>query len=158
MRTRTFVATLFAAALIAAPAAGLAGQGQGQRQGADRQAPQHRAQAERGQRDMGADRMRLHDRAGTADQDRIHDQDRVRDQDRIHAPVGTQQDANNIYGYKLMSEDERNAYQERIRKAGSQLEREQIEAQHRHEMQVRAAAKGVTIEEPARNRPGRDDG
>jgi hypothetical protein len=152
MKTRTFVTTLFAAALIAAPATGLAGQGQGRgQQGADRHAPQERAQAERGQRDMGSDRLRQQDRSGIAEQDR----DRI--QDRTHAPAGVQQDANNIYGYNLMSEEERNVYRERIRTAENAQERANIEAQHRKEMQIRAESKGMKIEDPVRTQAGRDD-
>jgi hypothetical protein len=133
MRTTTFLATVIAAALALVPAAAISGNGP--QHGADKQAPQHRAQAERGQRHMGSERLRQHDRSGVAQ----HDRDRI--QDRTHAPDNAQQDANNIYGYDLMSEEERNAYRERIQNAENQKEREQIEAQHRHEMQIRAANK-----------------
>lgn len=149
MNTTKLVTTLFAAALIAVPAAALAGQGK--QQGGNKHPPPQRAQVERGQQDMGADRLRQQDRAGVAQ----HDRDRI--QDRTHAPDGMQQDANNIYGYDLMSDKERNAYRERIQNAENRQEREQIEAQHRHEMQVRAANQGVQIEEPKKTRKGKDD-
>jgi hypothetical protein len=149
MNTKKIVTTLFAAALLAVPAAGIAGQGK--QHGADKAPPQDRAQVERGQRDMGSDRLRQHDRSGVAQ----HDRDRI--QDRAHAPDGMQQDANNIYGYNLMSEEERNAYRQRIQNAENRQEREQIEAQHRHEMQIRAANKGVEIEDPVKAQKGKDD-
>lgn len=148
MRITTFMATLFAAALLLTPVTGLA---QGQHHGADKKPPQDRAQAERGQREMGSDRMRLHDRSGVAQ----HDRDRV--QDRTHAPDEAKQSQNNIYGYNLMSEEERNAYRERIRNTENRQEREQIEAQHRHEMQIRAENKGVQIEEPVKAQKGREE-
>ena len=148
MKTTTLVTALFAAALLVAPIAGMA-QANQNRAGND-QAMQ-RAQAERGQRDMGADRMRDRDRLGAAEQDR----DRI--QDRTHAPDSANQQDNSIYGYNLMSEEERNAYREQIRNAKSQQEREQIEARHRHEMQVRAENAGVEIPEPAKTQKGKDD-
>lgn len=141
MKTTKLVTMLFAAALIAAPAAVSAGKGAGQPNGANKQPPQQRAQVERGQRDMGSDRLRLHDRSGVAQQDR----DRI--QDRTHVPDQSRQSENNIYGYNLMSEEERNAYRDRIQNAEDRQEREQIEAQHRHEMQIRAAQKGVAIDD-----------
>ena len=149
MRTATFVAALFTTALMLTPVAGLA---QGQKHGADKQPPQQRAQAERGQRDMGSDRLRQQDRSGLAQ----HDRDRI--QDRTNAPDNAKQDEHKIYGYNLMSEEERNAYRERIKKAENRQEREQIEAQHRHEMQIRAANKGVEIEAPVKARKGQDEG
>ena len=56
-----------------------------------------------------------------------------------------------------MSEEERIAYREQIRNANNQQEREQIEARHRHEMQVRAENAGVEIPEPAKVQKGKDD-
>lgn len=137
MKTTTFLTALFATTLFLAPIGGLA---QGAKHGADKQ-PQDRAQIERGQRDFDRDRLRT--------QDRINDPalDRDRIQDRINAPDNAKQNENGIYGYNLMSEQERNAYMERIRNAENQQERDRIEAQHRHEMQIRAKAKGVQIEE-----------
>jgi UPF0716 family protein affecting phage T7 exclusion len=156
MRTTTFITTLFAITLLLAPLATMA-QGQ-QRGGArDHQQSQQRAQVERGQRDTGD---RLRDRGRITDP--AHDRDRDRDQDRTHAPDDAKQAQyqvqaeNQIYGYELMSEEERNQYRERIRKAENRQEAEQIEAQHRHEMQVRARNKGVQIEEPVKARKGKD--
>ena len=149
MYTTKIVTTLFAAALLAAPIAGLAGQGK--QHGANKAPPQDRAQVERGQREMGSDRLRQHNRSGVAQ----HDRDRI--QDRTHAPDAMQKDEHNIYGYNLMSEEERNAYRARVQNAENQQDREQIEAQHRHEMQVRAANKGVQIEDPVKTQKGKDE-
>jgi hypothetical protein len=68
-----------------------------------------------------------------------------------------QQDRSAIYGYSLMSEEERNAYHERIRNAKSPQEREKIEARHRNEMRVRAADQGVKLQEPVQTQAGRDE-
>jgi len=147
MRTRTFVTALFAAALLAGPVAGMA---QGQRNAGDgKSAP--RAQVERGQRDLGADRLRDRDRLI------VEDQDRDRIQDRTHVPDAAGLQQNNIYGYNLMSEEERSAYRDRIRNAESQAEKEQIMAEHRHEMQIRARDAGVELPEPKMAQEGKDN-
>lgn len=155
MKTTTFITALFACTLLLAPLATMA---QGQKRGGSDAQPPQRAQVERGQRDMG-DRLR--------DRDRItepaHDRDRDRTQDRTHAPDEAKQAENQvqaqkqIYGSELMSEQERNQYRERIRNAENRQEAEQIEAQHRHEMQIRAKNKGVQIEEPVMARKGKDE-
>lgn len=156
MRTTTFVTTLFAVTLLLVPLATMA-QGQQRGGGRDQQQSQQRAQVERGQRDMGD---RLRDRGRITEP--AHDRDRDRVQDRTHAPDEAQQAQhqvqaeNQIYGYELMSEEERNQYRQRIRNAENRQEAEQIEAQHRHEMQVRAKNKGVQIEEPVKAQQGKD--
>ena len=146
MRTTTFVTALFATALMLAPLAGFA---QNQQRGRDADA-QQRAQVERGQRDIGRDRLRDRDRISVPD----HDRDRI--QDRTKAPENAKQDEHNIYGYNLMNEEERSAYRERVKSAESRQEREQIEAQHRHEMQIRARNEGVQIEEPEKAQKGKN--
>ncbi len=146
MRTTTFVTALFTAALILAPLAGFA---QGQQRGGNAQA-QQRAQVERGQRDIGRDRLRDRDRISVPQ----HDRDRI--QDRTKAPENAQQDEHNIYGYNLMNEEERIAYRERVKSAESRQEREQIEAQHRHEMQTRARNEGVQIEDTKKAQKGKN--
>ena len=146
MRTTTFVTALFATALMLAPLAGFA---QNQQRGRDADA-QQRAQVERGQRDIGRDRLRDRDRISVPD----HDRDRI--QDRTKAPESAKQDEHNIYGYNLMNEEERSAYRERVKSAESRQEREQIEAQHRHEMQIRARNEGVQIEEPEKAQKGKN--
>lgn len=57
-----------------------------------------------------------------------------------------------IYGSQLMTQQERNAYRQKMRAAKTQEEREQIRLEHHKEMQQRAKEKGVTLpdEPPAR--------
>jgi hypothetical protein len=52
-----------------------------------------------------------------------------------------------IYGGKLMSVEERNEYRERLRLIESDQERARFEAQHREEMQKRAQALQIEIED-----------
>jgi hypothetical protein len=140
MRTKTGLFAIASAALLLTPAlvqaGGHGGGGQGQKP----------APVVRGQQDMQRDQVRDRDRTKTPDQDR--DRDRVRDQDRIHVPDAANVGNEKIYGSKLMTEQERLEFQERLRKtdAGSR-ERTELLAQHREEMQQRAKARGVTLDE-----------
>jgi len=127
MRFNRTLAILVASALVAAPAAAVA-QGNGNKGATD---AQKRAQVERSQRDM--------DRA------RLRTQDRDRTQDRIHAPDDAKQ--GRMYGYGLMTDAEREAYQARLAKAETAEEREQIKAQHRKEMEVRARERNIEVDE-----------
>ncbi len=110
--------------------------------------PQDRAQVERGQvdRDRDFDRDRLQDR----DRVDVPSQDRDRDQDRTHAPDFARLSDHDIYGNELMSMQERNSYRSQLQNAGSMDERQQIEAQHRDMIQVRAKAQGIDIEPPGK--------
>lgn len=102
------------------------------------------AQFERGQRDFDRDRLRDRDRLN----DGTYQQDRQRTQDRIHAPGTGQQGNEPIYGEKLMSEQERSQYREQLRLIGQDPEkRTQFLAQHKAEMQKRAKAGGITLDE-----------
>jgi hypothetical protein len=130
---------LAAAALVMVPPIATA-QGNGSSNG-NRTDPQKRAQVERSQRDLDRDRLRTHDRLGATEQDR----DRI--QDRTKAPDDAQHEQARMYGYDLMSDAERNAYRERIRKATGAEERERIEAQHRMEMQIRAKNRNMELDE-----------
>lgn len=130
MRLNPIVVTLVASALIAAPAAAIA-QGNGTRDGATDS--QKRAQVERSQRDL--------------DRDRLRSQDRDRTQDRIHAPDDAKQAQARMYGYGLMTDEEREAYNARLMKAKNAEEREQIKAQHRKEIQERARERNVDLDE-----------
>ena len=138
MRTKTGLFAIASAALLLTPAlvqaGGHGGGGQGQKP----------APVVRGQQDMQRDQVRDRDQTKTPDQDR----DRVRDQDRIHVPDAANVGNEKIYGSKLMTEQERLEFQERLRKtdAGSR-ERTELLAQHREEMQQRAKARGVTLDE-----------
>jgi hypothetical protein len=53
-----------------------------------------------------------------------------------------------IYGWQLMTHQERSAYRERMRTAVSEDEREQLRAEHQAAMQVRARARGVALPAP----------
>ncbi len=139
MKTTRLITLLVAAAMALTSMSALAqGGGKG---GANAQQAQQRAQVERGQRDLDRDRMRDRDRIEVPAQDR----DRI--QDRTHAPEHAGLNENQIYGYELMTEPERKAYRERIMNAENRQEREQIEAQHRHEMQVRAKNRDIEIDD-----------
>lgn len=134
MRTRTIVTALTVGALVVTPALAFAQQS-GNRNGTE---AKQRAQVERVQRDIDRDRVR--ERAGVAE----HDRDRI--QDRTNAPEDAKQAQQNIYGYNLMSDEERDAYRERIRNASNEQEREQLMAQHREKIQTRARNRNIKID------------
>lgn len=71
-------------------------------------------------------------------------------------PPAQKQAQEQVYGSQLMTEQERSAYQSKMRAAKTNEEREQIRAQHHKEMQVRAKQQGVTLpdEPPARGTGG----
>jgi hypothetical protein len=52
-----------------------------------------------------------------------------------------------IYGGELMTVQERNAYREQLRHMDSEDEREKFQAQHREQMELRAKALELDIEE-----------
>lgn len=80
------------------------------------------------------DKDMLKDKDMTKDQDMDKDQDRLRDQDRLY-----------IYGYELMSDQERDAHRARMRAAKTMQERDRIRAEHRVQMDARAKERGVMI-------------
>lgn len=53
-----------------------------------------------------------------------------------------------IYGYRMMSDQERNDYRERMRNARSAEDRQAIRDEHRKVMESRAKERGVTLPEP----------
>jgi hypothetical protein len=53
-----------------------------------------------------------------------------------------------IYGYRIMSNEERNDFRKRMREAGSAKERQAIRDEHRKLMESRAKERGVTLPEP----------
>ena len=140
MRTVTGFGALIAAVLVLVPLTGAAqghGQGSGQERGGDH--ARERAQVERTHSDF--DRDRMHDR----DQARQHSQDR----DRVHDPEHVMPDDRPIYGQQMMSVGERNQYREQLRVFGADSEEgARFQAQHREEMQVRAKARGVNLDDP----------
>lgn len=143
MKNTLTISGLVAAALLLTSAASFAQQGRA----GHRPQPQDRAQVERGQMDRDFDRDRLRDR------DRLDDpsQDRDRDQDRTRAPDFARLSDNDIYGSEIMSVQERNEYRNQLQKAGSVGERQQIEAQHREMIQVRAKSQGADIAPPGKD-------
>lgn len=139
MKLSTIAVTLLASALIAAPVVALAqGSGNSNKGAAD---SQKRAQVERSQRDLDRDRLRTRDRPGATEQDR----DRI--QDRTNAPDDAKQDEARMYGHDLMNDAEREAYRARIMNAKNAEQQEQIKAQHRKEIQVRARNRNIEIDE-----------
>jgi hypothetical protein len=53
-----------------------------------------------------------------------------------------------IYGYRMMGDQERNGYRDRMRNARSAEERQAIRDEHRSLMEARAKERGVTLPEP----------
>ena len=137
MRTRTLIATAIAAALAVTPLAGFAQGGPG-----GGSAP--RAGMQQGRGDI--------DRTGAQDRSKDYAQDRERKQDRIHVPDSAAGPGKGIYGEQLMSQAEKEQYQERIRNARSEQEREKIAARHREEMQVRAKNMNVDLDDPGQGK------
>lgn len=64
------------------------------------------------------------------------------------------------YGSSLMTEEERKAFSEKMRSAGSAEQREQIRRDHHEEMTRRAQERGVTLPEepPAKGQQGKKKG
>ena len=86
------------------------------------------------------DQLRTQDKDMVKDKDMLKDKDMDKDQDRLR-----DQDRLYIYGYELMSDQERNAHRERMRAAKTLQERDRIRAEHRVQMDTRAKERGVTI-------------
>lgn len=53
-----------------------------------------------------------------------------------------------VYGWQLMTPEERAAYRTKMRAAKTPEEKAKIRAQHHKEMQQRAETQGVTLSEP----------
>ena len=71
-------------------------------------------------------------------QDQDKDRLQTRDQDRL-------QDRDQIYGYELMTEQERTEHRNRMRSLKTDGEREQYRLEHHKRMQARAKERGVTL-------------
>jgi uncharacterized membrane protein len=67
-------------------------------------------------------------------------------------PAATAAKSEPIYGYRMMNDQERNDYRERMRNAGSAQERQAVRDEHRKVMEARAKERGVTL--PERRGPG----
>jgi hypothetical protein len=70
------------------------------------------------------------------------DQERTQQQTQQQTQTQTQ---TQIYGSQLMTQQERNEYQARMRAAKTAQEQEQIRKEHHERMQVRAKEQGVTL-------------
>lgn len=86
---------------------------------------------------------------GSGDQDQLRERDQLRDQDRIHQSAGTA-DGDAMYGSGIMTEQERNRYQERLQLAATDAEKTQLKAEHQAMMQKRAKQLGVDLPPPAK--------
>ena len=159
MRTLLKYSALLAAAVVLLPIDGFA-QGRGSGGGGDQAGARERAQVERGQMDHDRDRMRDRDRihqdamASTQDpmqaQERKQAQEReqVQEQKQIHVPGTGNGPDSDIYGHEMMSVQERNRYREQLQLVQSDPEQKnRFLAQHREQMQARAKAQGVVIDE-----------
>lgn len=80
------------------------------------------------------DQLKTQDKDQLKTQDMDKDQDRLRDQDRLY-----------IYGYELMTDQERDTLRERMRATKTLQERDRIRAEHRVQMDARAKERGVSI-------------
>ena len=61
------------------------------------------------------------------------------------APVYASAADNQVYGWQLMSEQERNEYRTKMQSMKTQEERNQFREEHHKQMQERAKAQGVTL-------------
>ena len=70
------------------------------------------------------------------------------------------QDQEQVYGYELMTPQERNEYQTRMRSTKTEQEREAFRLEHHKKMQERAKAQGKTLPDmpPADRGPGMGPG
>jgi hypothetical protein len=85
------------------------------------------------------------------------DRDQTRDQTRDQLRDTTQ---GNVYGWQLMSRQERAEYRARMRSLRTAQERERFRLEHHERMQERARARGITLpdEPPARGGRGMGPG
>jgi len=159
MRTLLKYSALLVAAMVLFPIDGIA-QGRGHGQGGDQMHSRDQAQVERGQTDRDRDRMRDRDRihqpgmapADEATQARQRNQsqqrDQAREQQQIHVPGAATGGDTDIYGHELMTVQERNRYREQLQLVEPDPEQKtRFLAQHREQMQARAKAQGVVIDD-----------
>lgn len=79
-------------------------------------------------------------------------QNQTQTQEQAQPRTQQQMRDRDIYGYQLMTPQERDAYRERMRNARTLEEREQIRAEHHAQMQARAKERGLAL--PDQPRPG----
>lgn len=99
------------------------------------------------QRDRLHDQAMQKDRLKDQDRDQLRDKDQLRDRDAL-------QSGEQVYGWQLMTEAERNTYREKMRSLHTEQEREQFRETHHQQMLERAKAQGVTL--PPEPRPQKD--
>ena len=58
-------------------------------------------------------------------------------------------DQSQIYGSQIMTQQERNEFQDRVRSARTDQERQQIRNEHHQKMQLRAKEQGLTLPDKA---------
>ncbi|NCF24861.1 MAG: hypothetical protein GWP60_10000 [Gammaproteobacteria bacterium] len=160
MRTLLKYSALVVAAMVLLPIDGFA-QGRGQGGGGGDQAhARDRAQVERGQTDHDRDRIRDRDRIHQSAMDpaqdmtmaqerkQVQERQQVREQKQIHVPGTGNGPDSDIYGHELMSVQERSRYREQLRLVESDPEQKtRFLAQHQEQMQARANAQGVVIDD-----------
>ncbi|KXS39388.1 MAG: hypothetical protein AWU55_370 [Halomonadaceae bacterium T82-2] len=91
--------------------------------------------------DRDRDQDRIHKTDATQDQDQLRDRDQTRLQDR-------DPDGQSIYGWQIMSREERQQYQQQMHDAQGATERQRLREEHHRLMQERARKQGVTLPEP----------
>jgi hypothetical protein len=89
---------------------------------------------------MAADQVR--------DQDQLQDKDQLKDKDQLQDQTRDQVNDHNqvyIYGSQLMTQQERTAYQNKMRAAKTTEEQAKIRSEHHEQMKVRAKEQGKTL-------------
>lgn len=88
------------------------------------------------------------DRLQAKARDQEQNREMVQEQKRIQAPDSDMGPDSGIYGYELMSVEERNRYREQLQLVQSDPEKKtRFLAQHREKMQARAKARGVPLDD-----------
>ena len=68
---------------------------------------------------------------------------------QTQTPKQTMRRQNPIYGYDLMTAEERTEHRNKMRSLKTWEEREQFRKEHHEQMQARAKERGITLPEPA---------
>ncbi|MBZ9537968.1 hypothetical protein [Modicisalibacter tunisiensis] len=90
--------------------------------------------------DRDRDQDRIHKAGATQTQDQLRDRDQTRLRDR-------DPDGQSIYGWQIMSREERQQYQQQMHDAQGATERQRLREEHHRLMQERARKQGVTLPE-----------
>jgi len=81
-----------------------------------------------------------------ADKDQDRDRDQIRDQDKTRM-MDQDKDKEMIYGWQLMSVEERAQHRAKMLSLKTQEERQAYLEEHHRQMEIRAREKGVTLPE-----------